>query len=199
MLFSHPADFTPVCTTELGHIAGKAQEFFRRGVMLLGHSSDSVARHRAWIEDIRSQYNITGQFPYPVIGDESRIIAEQLDMTDMRDPESRGVRVVYIIGPDKTLRLSMLYPESTGRNVDEVLRVIDSLQLANTTPVVTPVDWRVKIIPTRSVYCNFELFSKCQLICRRWGKMYCFNPTFFPLTKHVCFLEVYAVLIFPVD
>ncbi|XP_012262413.1 peroxiredoxin-6-like isoform X2 [Athalia rosae] len=143
MLFSHPADFTPVCTTELGHIAGKAQEFFRRGVMLLGHSSDSVARHRAWIEDIRSQYNITGQFPYPVIGDESRIIAEQLDMTDMRDPESRGVRVVYIIGPDKTLRLSMLYPESTGRNVDEVLRVIDSLQLANTTPVVTPVDWRM--------------------------------------------------------
>lgn len=144
MLFSHPADFTPVCTTELGRIAEKAHEFRKRGVLLLGHSCDSVARHRAWITDIQSQYaRLPVEFPYPVIGDETRAIAERLDMIDMRDPDSRGVRALLIIGPDKTLRLSMLYPDSTGRNVDEILRVIDSLHRADERSVLTPVDWRM--------------------------------------------------------
>lgn len=123
VLFSHPADFTPVCTTELGRIAVHAPEFARRSVKLLAHSCDKLAAHRDWVDDIKSYCrDIPGDFPYPIIGDESRELAVLLDMIDedhKDDPDTaKTVRALYIIGPDRKLRLSMHYPMSTGRNVE---------------------------------------------------------------------------------
>ncbi|PNF39427.1 Peroxiredoxin-6 [Cryptotermes secundus] len=156
VLFSHPADFTPVCTTELGRIAQEANEFFRRGVKLLGHSCDSLQQHKKWLDDIRSYFrNIPLEFPYPIISDESRELAVRLDMLDDEnrwDPVvASTIRALYIIGPDFKVKLSMFYPNSTGRNVHEILRVIDSLQLTERLRVVTPADWtmgkEVMVVP----------------------------------------------------
>ncbi|KAK7861795.1 hypothetical protein R5R35_000564 [Gryllus longicercus] len=150
VMFSHPADFTPVCTTELGRIAERAYEFSRRGVKLLGHSCDSLEAHRAWIKDIRSMSrSVPVVFPYPIIADESRELALRLDMIDEDQRYDLGaantVRALYVIGPDRKVKLSMFYPNSTGRNVDEILRVVDSLQLTHrlNNTVVTPADWRM--------------------------------------------------------
>ncbi|XP_015589139.1 peroxiredoxin-6 isoform X1 [Cephus cinctus] len=143
LMFSHPADFTPVCTTELGRLAERAEEFKRRGVKLLGHSCDSLESHLVWIKDIQAKYRrIPKVFPYPIIGDETREIAEMLDMVDEREPSSRGVRAVLVIDPQKILRLFLLYPDTTGRNIDEIFRVIQALQLSSRAPVATPVDWQ---------------------------------------------------------
>lgn len=146
VLFSHPSDFTPVCTTEVGRIAQEASEFFRRGVKLLGHSCDSLQKHRKWLEDIRSYFrNIPLEFPYPIISDETRELALRLDMFDEANhwnPDvATTIRAVYIIGPDFKVKLSMFYPNSTGRNLQEIIRVIDSLQLTERLKVVTPADW----------------------------------------------------------
>ncbi|XP_067001155.1 peroxiredoxin-6 [Anabrus simplex] len=148
VLFSHPADFTPVCTSELSRIAEKAYEFTRRGVRLLGHSCDSLEDHKAWVKDIRSYSSrIPVEFPYPIIADERRELAVRLDMIDESDiynPEAAlTVRALYIIGPDRKVKMAMFYPNSTGRSVDEILRVVDSLQLVNKVKVVTPVDWKM--------------------------------------------------------
>ncbi|KAL1123760.1 hypothetical protein AAG570_001533 [Ranatra chinensis] len=158
MLFSHPADFTPVCTTELGRIAVHQQEFKKRNVKVIALSCDKLKCHKDWVDDIKSYCpDIPGDFPYPIISDDSRQLAVMLDMLDEENKDNEAtamtVRALYIIGPDKKLKLSMLYPATTGRNVDEILRVIDSLQLTSRlNVVVTPANWtpgtKVMIVPS---------------------------------------------------
>lgn len=144
ILFSHPADFTPVCTTELGRVAALSQEFQRRGVKLIALSCDSAESHSAWLADIEATQG--HRVEYPIIADEDRSIAAIWGMIQPGLVNSGGMpltcRSVFIIGPDKRLKLSILYPASTGRNFDEILRVLDSLQLSASHPIATPVDWK---------------------------------------------------------
>ncbi|XP_054718907.1 peroxiredoxin-6-like [Uloborus diversus] len=148
ILFAHPADFTPVCTSELGRVAKLAPEFEKRGVKLLALSCDDVLSHEQWIEDIKSFacLETTKGFPFPIIADEKRELAVKLQMIDPEEKDKDGLpltcRAVFVIGPDKKLKLSMLYPASTGRNFDEILRVVDALQLTDKKHVATPSDWK---------------------------------------------------------
>jgi alkyl hydroperoxide reductase subunit AhpC len=145
VLFSHPKDFTPVCTTELGAVAGLKSEFDKRGVKAIGLSVDPVDSHKGWIGDIK---DVTGNdVNFPIIADPDRSIAETYDMlpggggsTALADVLT--VRSVYIVGPDNKVKLTLTYPASTGRNFDEVLRVIDSLQLTAKHSVATPANWK---------------------------------------------------------
>ncbi|XP_038064069.1 peroxiredoxin-6-like [Patiria miniata] len=145
ILFSHPADYTPVCTTELGAAANLAGEFAKRNVKMIALSVDSVESHLGWIKDIQANSKLTGDFPYPIIADD-RTLAVKFGMLDPDEVNKAGMpltaRCVFIIGPDKKLKLSILYPATTGRNFDEILRVIDSLQLTATKKVATPVNWK---------------------------------------------------------
>merc|ERR1712168_418670 len=145
ILFSHPADYTPVCTTELGRVAQLAPEFTKRNVKLLAVSCDDVESHHGWIKDIQAYNNLTGDFAFPILADEKRDLAVKLGMVDPDEKDAAGMpltaRAVFIIGSDKRLKLSILYPATTGRNFDEVLRVVDSLQLTATKKVATPVNW----------------------------------------------------------
>ncbi|XP_054262555.1 peroxiredoxin-6-like [Macrosteles quadrilineatus] len=157
VLFSHPADFTPVCTTELGRIAVHHPHFVKRNTKLLALSCDKLQDHKDWVNDIKSYcLDIPGEFPYAIVSDEKRELAVQLDMLDEEDKDNPDtamtVRALYIISPDHKLRLAMTYPTSTGRNVDEILRVIDSLQLCDKLKVIaTPANWtpgeKVMILP----------------------------------------------------
>ncbi|XP_066971528.1 peroxiredoxin-6 [Macrobrachium rosenbergii] len=146
VLFSHPADYTPVCTTELGRVAKLAPEFTKRNVKLLALSCDNVASHNGWIKDIQAYNNLSGEFPYPIVADENRDLAVSLGMVDPDEKDAAGMpltcRAVFVVGPDKKLKLSILYPATTGRNFDEILRVIDSLQLTAVKKVATPADWK---------------------------------------------------------
>lgn len=147
VLFSHPSDFTPVCTTELARVAKLMPEFKRLGVKVIALSCNSIESHRKWIEDIKSYGELTDDvFPYPIIEDESRNIAVMLGMLDPAEKDSQGLplsaRAVFIIDPAKKMRLSILYPATTGRNFDELLRVIESLLLTEKHKVATPVDWK---------------------------------------------------------
>ncbi|XP_011869557.1 PREDICTED: peroxiredoxin-6-like isoform X2 [Vollenhovia emeryi] len=158
VIFSHPADFTPVCTTELGRIALQQPNFKKRNTKLLAYSVDKLKDHVDWVNDIKSYCLMNpGAFPYPIVADPDRKLAVQLDMIDEEskdDPETvQTIRALYIISPDQRLRLSMQYPTSTGRNVDEILRAIDSLQLVDRRPeIATPANWmpgeEVMILPT---------------------------------------------------
>ena len=149
VLFSHPKDFTPVCTTELGAVAKLKGEFDKRGVKVLGLSVDPVDDHRRWAEDIA---DVTGFKPdYPLIGDPELKIAKLYDMLPAEAGEtSQGrtaadnltVRTVYIVGPDRQIKAQLHYPMTTGRNFDEILRMIDSLQLTSKHKVATPADWK---------------------------------------------------------
>jgi len=149
VLFSHPKDFTPVCTTELGLVAGLAQEFARRNVKLIGISVDPVADHHRWKADIES---LTGNaVRYPMIGDPELKVAKLYDMLPAdagdsaagRTPaDNATVRTVFVIGPDKRIKMSMTYPMTTGRNFDEILRAIDSIQLTAAHKVATPANWK---------------------------------------------------------
>lgn len=144
ILFSHPADYTPVCTTELGQATKLYPEFQKRGVKMAALSCDSVADHQGWAKDVCA-YVGQKEMPYPIIADEKRELAVKLGMVDPDEQTAAGLpltcRAVFIIGPDKKLKLSMLYPATTGRNFTEIIRVIDSLQLTATKKVATPVDW----------------------------------------------------------
>lgn len=140
VLFSHPKDFTPVCTTELGYTAKLKDEFDQRGVKVIGLSVDSVADHRAWAADIEETQGIAPNFP--MIGDEDRKVADLYDMIHPNASDTLTVRSVYIVGPDNKIKLELTYPASTGRNFDEVLRVLDSLQLTARYSVATPVNWQ---------------------------------------------------------
>ncbi|CAL8311379.1 peroxiredoxin-6 isoform X1 [Gadus morhua] len=169
VLFSHPGDFTPVCTTELGRAARLCAEFTKRGVKMVALSVDSLEDHHDWSKDILAYCSMESErssLPYPVIADQKRELALALGMMDPDEKDKDGLPLtarcvrtsglypvtlqpcsqlpsaVFIIGPDKRLKLSLLYPASTGRNFDEILRVVDSLQLTATKRVATPADWQ---------------------------------------------------------
>lgn len=140
VLFSHPADFTPVCTTELGRMSQLQSEFEKRGAKILAVSVDPVDSHKKWIGDINETQNTT--VTYPLIGDPDREVATLYDMIHPNASETNTVRSVFIIGPDKKIKLTLTYPASTGRNFNELLRVLDSLQLTANYSVSTPADWQ---------------------------------------------------------
>jgi alkyl hydroperoxide reductase subunit AhpC len=140
VLFSHPKDFTPVCTTELGYVAKIKPEFDKRNAKVIGLSVDSVDSHNRWEQDIADTQGTPVNFP--MIGDPDRKVAELYDMIHPNASDSVTVRTVFIIGPDKKVKLTITYPQSCGRNFDEILRVIDSLQLSSGYSVSTPVNWR---------------------------------------------------------
>jgi alkyl hydroperoxide reductase subunit AhpC len=140
VLFSHPADYTPVCTTELGRTASLKSEFDKRNVKVAALSVDSVESHYGWIKDINETQHVEVNFP--IIGDESREIALAYDMIHPNASLTATVRSLFIIAPDKTIKLIITYPASTGRNFQEILRVIDSLQLTADYSVATPADWK---------------------------------------------------------
>lgn len=139
LLFSHPADFTPVCTTELGRTAQLAAEFEKRNVKVLAVSVDDLDSHFKWLPDINEVNHTNVEFP--IIADEKRVVAELYDMIHPNASEKATVRSVFVIGPDKKIKLTLTYPASTGRNFYEILRVIDSLQLTANYQVATPADW----------------------------------------------------------
>lgn len=139
ILFSHPADFTPVCTTELGKTSKLIQEFAARNTKVLALSVDGVDSHKEWIKDINETQHTT--LTFPIIADEDRRIAALYDMIHPNANATLTVRSLFIIAPDKTIKLIITYPASTGRNFDEVLRVLDSLQLTANFQVATPADW----------------------------------------------------------
>ena len=140
VLFSHPADYTPVCTTELGRTAALKDEFAKRNVKVLALSVDPLDKHHGWISDINETQNVTVDFP--IIADEDKNVAGLYDMIHPNASETTTVRSLFIIGPDKKLKLFITYPASTGRNFVEVIRVIDSLQLTSNYSVSTPADWK---------------------------------------------------------
>ena len=139
ILFSHPADYTPVCTTELGATAKLKSEFDKRNVKVLAVSVDPLDSHHGWIQDINETQNTSVNFP--IIADADRNVAELYDMIHPNADEKATVRSVFIIGPDKKIKLTLTYPASTGRNFNEILRVIDSLQLTAYNKVATPANW----------------------------------------------------------
>lgn len=140
VLFSHPGDYTPVCTTELGRTASLKDEFDKRNVKVIALSVDSVESHKGWIGDINETQNVEVKFP--IIADENKEIAEMYGMMHPNASETSTVRSLLIIGPDKKIKLMITYPASTGRNFQEILRVIDSLQLTSKYSVATPADWK---------------------------------------------------------
>lgn len=140
ILFSHPADYTPVCTTELGAVARLKEEFARRNVKVAALSVDPVESHHGWIKDINETQRTT--VDYPIIADPDRKVATLYDMIHPNADDKATVRSVFVIGPDKKVKLTLTYPASTGRNFVELLRVIDSLQLTAKFKVATPADWK---------------------------------------------------------
>lgn len=140
VLFSHPADYTPVCTTELGRTASLNAEFEKRNVKVLALSVDPLDKHRGWIQDINETQGVEVNFP--IIADEDKKVSELYDMIHPNASESATVRSLFIISPDKKVKLIITYPASTGRNFTEILRVIDSLQLTANYSVATPADWK---------------------------------------------------------
>jgi thioredoxin-dependent peroxiredoxin len=140
LLFSHPKDFTPVCTTELGAFAKRKSEFDARNVKMIGLSVDPLESHEGWTKDIEETQGAA--LNYPLIADPDRKVAELYDMIHPNVSETVTVRSVFVIGPDKKVKLLLTYPQSTGRNIDELLRVIDSLQLTANYSVSTPANWK---------------------------------------------------------
>jgi alkyl hydroperoxide reductase subunit AhpC len=139
ILYSHPADFTPVCTTEIGRTAQLKDEFAKRNTKVAVVSVDDVKSHNEWKKDVNETQNTSVEFP--IIGDEDKKVAKLYDMIHENASETATVRSVFFIGPDKKIKASIVYPASTGRNFAEILRVIDSLQLSAKHPVATPADW----------------------------------------------------------
>ena len=139
--FSHPADFTPVCTTEMGRTAQLAGEFDKRNTKPLGLSTDTADEHRKWIEDVNDTQNTDLKFP--IVADADLRIAKLYGMIHPEESETAAVRSVFIIDPENNIRLTMTYPMSVGRNFDEILRVIDALQLSDKKRIATPADWQI--------------------------------------------------------
>jgi alkyl hydroperoxide reductase subunit AhpC len=162
ILFSHPADYTPVCTTELGKTALLQEEFRKRNVKVLAVSVDSLEKHEGWIKDINETQHCHVDFP--IIADEDRNVATLYDMIHPNASETFTVRSLFVIGPDKKIKLTITYPASTGRNFIEVLRVIDSLQLTSGYSVATPADWKegedVIVVPAVSTEDAIKKFPK---------------------------------------
>ena len=162
VLFSHPADYTPVCTTELGKTALLQQEFAKRNVKVLAVSVDPLDKHHGWVKDINETQNCNVEFP--IIADEDRKTANLYGMIHPNASETFTVRSLFVIGPDKKVKLTITYPASTGRNFVEVLRVIDSLQLTANYSVATPADWKggedVIVVPAVSTDDAIKKFPK---------------------------------------
>ncbi len=137
--FSHPADFTPVCTTEMGRTAQLSEEFAARNVKSIGLSTDTVEEHKKWILDVNDTQNTT--LTFPIIADPDLKVAKLYEMIHPAESETAAVRSVFIIDPNKKIRLTMTYPMNVGRNFDEILRVIDALQLGDEKKIATPADW----------------------------------------------------------
>jgi alkyl hydroperoxide reductase subunit AhpC len=140
ILFSHPGDYTPICTTELGTVAKLKNEFAKRGTKVMALSVDGLESHEGWISDINETQSTEVNFP--IIADENRLVSDLYDMIHPNSSENLTVRSVFVIGSDKKIKLTISYPASTGRNFDELLRVIDSLQLTATYSVATPANWK---------------------------------------------------------
>lgn len=140
ILFSHPKDFTPVCTTELGTVAKLKDDFTNRNVKVIAVSVDTVEDHKRWLGDINETQSCT--MNYPIIGDPNRKVADLYGMIHPNASDTLAVRSVFVVGPDKKIKLTLTYPASTGRNFDEILRVIDSLQLTANHKVATPANWQ---------------------------------------------------------
>ena len=162
ILFSHPADYTPVCTTELGKTALLNEEFAKRNVKVLAVSVDPLDKHFGWVGDINETQNCTVNFP--IIADEDRKVAELYDMIHPNASATATVRSLFVIGPDKLVKLMITYPASTGRNFHEVLRVVDSLQLTANYSVATPANWEggedVIVVPAVSTEDAIKKFPK---------------------------------------
>jgi len=162
VLFSHPADYTPVCTTELGKTALLQEEFAKRNVKVLALSVDPLDKHKGWVNDINETQNVTVGFP--IIADPEKKVANAYGMMHPNASESFTVRSLFVIGPDKKVKLMITYPASTGRNFHEVLRVIDSLQLTANYSVATPADWKegedVIVVPAVSTEDAIKKFPK---------------------------------------
>lgn len=162
VLFSHPADYTPVCTTELGRTASLQSEFEKRNVKVLALSVDPLDKHKGWVNDINETQHVTVGFP--IIADEDKSIANAYGMIHPNASETFTVRSLFVIGPDKKVKLMITYPASTGRNFVEVLRVIDSLQLTSGYSVATPADWKegedVIVVPAVSTEDAIKKFPK---------------------------------------
>ena len=162
VLFSHPADFTPVCTTELGRTALLNEEFAKRNVKVLAVSVDPLDKHHGWVKDINETQSCDVNFP--IIADEDRNVATLHDMIHPNASATATVRSLFVIGPDKTIKLTITYPASTGRNFFEVLRVIDSLQLTANHSVATPANWNhgedVIVVPAVSTEDAVKKFPK---------------------------------------
>lgn len=162
ILFSHPADFTPVCTTELGTAAKFKEEFEKRNVKMIALSVDGVESHHKWIRDINETQHT--QVNFPIIADEDRHVSDLYDMIHPNASDTQTVRSVFIIGPDRKVKLILTYPASTGRNFHELLRVIDSLQLTAYRKVATPANWEhgqdVVVSPSVSTEEARKLFEK---------------------------------------
>ena len=171
VFFSHPADFTPVCTTELGMVAKLQGEFKKRGVKTIALSVDPIGSHREWVNDINETQDTT--INYPIIADESQEIAKLYGMLHPNADNTATVRSVFIIDPAKKVRLTLTYPAATGRNFDEILRVIDGLQLTDVHKVATPVNWKHgdDVVILASVQDQKELeerFPKGYKVIRPW-------------------------------
>jgi len=162
ILFSHPADYTPVCTTELGRTALLKDEFAKRNTKVMAVSVDPVEQHKGWVNDINETQHCSVDFP--IIGDEDRKVAYLYDMIHPNASATATVRSLFIIGPDKTVKLIITYPASTGRNFHEVLRVLDSLQLTANYSVATPANWAegedVIVVPSISTEDAIKKFPK---------------------------------------
>jgi len=162
ILFSHPADYTPVCTTELGRTALLNEEFARRKVKVMAVSVDPLDKHEGWVKDINETQHCTVNFP--IIADADRNVATLYDMIHPNASATATVRSLFVIGPDKTVKLMITYPASTGRNFYEVLRVVDSLQLTSGYSVATPADWKhgedVIVVPAVSTEDAIKKFPK---------------------------------------
>ena len=162
VLFSHPADFTPVCTTELGRTAALKKEFEKRNVKVLAVSVDPLDKHNSWKNDINETQNVSVDFP--IIADEDKTVANLYGMLHPNASATATVRSLFVIGPDKKIKLMIVYPASTGRNFVEVLRVIDSLQLTANYSVATPADWKVGedviVVPAVSTEDAIKKFPK---------------------------------------
>jgi alkyl hydroperoxide reductase subunit AhpC len=162
ILFSHPADYTPVCTTELGKTALLNDEFKKRNVKVIAVSVDPLEKHRGWVTDINETQKCEVNFP--IIADSDRTVADLYDMIHPNASETFTVRSLFVIGPDKKIKLMITYPASTGRNFNEVLRVVDSLQLTANHSVATPADWKhgedVIVVPAVSTEDAVKKFPK---------------------------------------
>jgi alkyl hydroperoxide reductase subunit AhpC len=162
VLFSHPADFTPVCTTELGTVSRLKAEFDKRNVKVLALSVDPLPSHHTWVKDINETQNV--EVDFPIIADEDKKVAMLYDMIHPNASERFTVRSVFVIGPDKKVKLTLTYPASTGRNFAELLRVIDSLQLTAYRKVATPANWEqggdCVVLPSISTEQARDIFPK---------------------------------------